>query len=484
MNDINDNNLSFSALLMYIFSLTVTNAVYTCTYTITSEPFPANQTEGTDTSTNVEIPFHPPGTLTSGLFANISIIRQCTTLRFHQVGIVVIERGAWLGLQKLKQLELRENEMTALTPGMFENLYLLEHLNLTSNKIALIDLEAFSNLTSLTELYMSQNFVSVLQKDMFVDLTDLESLILDRNQIFLIEDGAFNGLHSLKTLGLESNNLNSSIFTSTNVFANVTDTLTNLFLQGNWIDAIYNDMFGRFTALEHLSITTKDIEEPNGFRGLDLLYNLWVTGLNIEDVGSNPWGQIGDTLTELKLQLNSGESLSENMFERTPMLRYLSLKSSNISTIHPIAFNRLNSLKHISLQVNNISEEELKSLQSVQQTLERLELSNNRIAAIPKNTFHGFAVLRYLSLSSNRISVLISGGFYGLQSLTELDLSHNLISDVEPGSFEGLFSLRELYLIDNLLTTLQWTAFGLNCAPHSGKCPFLIHCRSEKNLNY
>ena len=242
---------------MYIFSLTVTNAVYTCTYTITSEPFPANQTEGIDTSTNVEIPYHPPGTLTSGLFANISIIRQCTTLRFHQVGIVVIERGAWLGLEKLKQLELRENEMTALTPGMFENLYLLEHLNLTSNKISSIDLEAFSNLTSLTELYMSQNFVSVLQKDMFVDLTDLESLILDRNQIFLIEDGAFNGLHSLKTLGLESNNLNSSIFTSTNVFANVTDTLTNLFLQGNWIDAIYNDMFERFTVLENLSITSR-----------------------------------------------------------------------------------------------------------------------------------------------------------------------------------------------------------------------------------
>ena len=201
---------------------------------------------------------------------------------------------------------------------------------------------------------------------MFVDLTNLKLLTLDNNQISLIKDGTFNGLQSLKTLGLEINNLNSSIFTSINVFASVTDTLTSLFLQGNWIDTIYNDMFRRFTALEHLSITAEDIEEPNGFRGLDSLQDLWVTGLNRENVGSNPWNQIGDTPIKLKLQFNSGESLNENMFERMPILRYLSLDSNNISTIHPTTFNGLFYLEQISLQVNNISAEEIKSLQSVQ----------------------------------------------------------------------------------------------------------------------
>ena len=469
-SSISSDGFIITALLMCMFSLAVTDATYTCTYTINSDstPIPGDMTESTP---SVEI-YHPRGVLTPGLFDNVPLLAKCTTLRFHKVGIAVIERGAWLGLERLERLELRENELTALTRGSFENLRLLRHLNLTSNQITSIHLEAFSNLTALTELFLSKNSISVLQRDMFLDLTNLESLIMDRNQIYFIEDGAFNGLHSLNTLSLKNNNLNSSIFTSVDVLENITDTLTSLFLRGNQFLAIYNDMFNRFTVLQRLSVTAENIEQPNGFRGLDSLRELLVTGIQMMDVGSNTWSQIGDTLIKLELQLESPESLKENMFEKTPMLRYLSLENSSITTSHPTTFNGLNVIEYISLKNNNISEEEIRNLQNVRSTLIRLQLSQNRISTIPKDTFDGFAALKYLSLSSNRISVLMSEGLNGLESLTDLDLSQNAISTVEPGSFEGLFSLRELSLTDNSLTTLEWTAFSLSCTPQSGKYGF------------
>ena len=440
---------------MCIISLPVTEATYVCTFTV-----PDN------TSYRVS-----RGSFSPSRYPELA---QCTIAEYPNTNFVLIEPGAWLGSEHLKQLILYGNQLTALAPRTFENLYLLELLNLTANQIASIDVETFSNLTSLTVLDLSQNSISVLQRDMFMDLTSLESLILDRNQITLIEDGVFNSLHSLNKLALESNNLNSSILTSSNALANVADTLTSLFLLGNRFDAIYNDMLSRFTELEQLSITAENIEEPNGFRGLNSLEDLSVTGLHM-DVDSNTWSHIGDTLAKLALQFDSLESLKGNMFERTPKLRYLSLESSNISIFRPTTFNGLNSIEHISLLNNSISEEEIKNLQNVRGTLMRLELSRNRIAAIPKDIFDGFTALTYLSLSSNRISILIEGGFIGLQSLTQLDLSQNAISAVEPGPFEGLSSLRTLYLTDNLLKTLEWTAFSLRCVPYSGKYPIYIH---------
>ena len=300
-------------------------------------------------------------------------------------------------------------------------------------------------------------------------LSRLQSLDFYKNELDTIEDGAFNGLHSLINLELNNNNLGESIFTSVHVFANVSDTLISLSLDRNRIHTIYNDMFRKFTKLERLTMTAGHIENPYGFRGLNSLTNLYLSGIEFDEIIPDVWSEISDTLTHLELHNSNVDSLNENMFVSTPSVTYLSLGNNRIATIHPGAFNTLNSLKDLILYRNRITEEGIKNLRSVQQTLKGLQLWHNRITSIPKDTFQNFTLLQYLGLAENMISRLTLGGFNGLQSLTSLWLSSNAIAVVEHGSFSGLSSLRYLYLQYNLLTTLELTAFSAYCMRPPGK---------------
>ena len=354
--------------------------------------------------------------------------------------ISTVEPGTWLGINRLRYLELEHNELAVLTTGMFNHLPELKHLYLNDNKISTMESGAFSNLTSLTYLNLYYNSISVLRRDMFVDLSNLAELRIDRNILFWIEDGAFNGLHSLRKLDLENNRLNNSIF-APNVFMDVADTLTSLNLDYNRITRIYNDTFSNFTALQTFDISGLDIVERNGFRGINVL------------------SDIADTLTTLRIYSSPIESLYEDMFGMIPQLKTLVINWCSIETIHPETFISLSNLESLQLRGNRISEEQIKNLQSLPSSLRYLNLNNNRIANIPTGTFEGFSIMGTLTLSVNQISVLISGGFYRLQSLRYLYLTGNVISTVEPGSFLGLSSLTFLSLQNNALTIVVENTF-------------------------
>ena len=354
------------------------------------------------------------------------------------------------------------NQLTILTAGMFDHLSSLRSLVLDSNRISSVYSEAFANLTSLTFLSLARNIFKALQRDMFKDLSKLQSLSFSGNDVHWIEDGAFNGLHSLTFLSLVNNNLNSSIFIP-NVFTNIADTLTVLGLEQNQITVIYNYVFRNFTALKELYIDAHEIVEPYSFRGLDSLHRLLLQNTKWDEINSTVWSEIGDTLTQFSFNFGSVTSMNKNMFLMMPRLSSLGMSYCNIRTIHPEAFNGLNDLLTLALQHNRISEEQIKNLENVGSTLKNLYLWNNKITAIPKDTFESFVALETLSLTSNQLSQLISGGFRGLPSLTSLNLINNAISTMERGSFEGVSSLKILYLRTNYITAiLPGTFNGLN----------------------
>ena len=430
-----------------------------------------NSSEIPEDAYSVRVEYYPVNILTSGMFAHLS---RCRYLTLFQTNVSDIELEAWLGLDQLETLHLGHNEMTTLRAGMFNHLSSIERISFPANKITSIHPQAFGNLTSLTWLNLRINHIRLIQTNTFMYLSHLESLDLSGNELDTIVDGTFNGLHSLKHLTLALNDLDDSIFTRANVFASVADTLESLYLVPNQISTIYNDMFSRFNLLESLAIAARNIEMPNGFRGLNSLNYLRLIGIQFDEIISSMWGEIGDTLTILSLYQSNIDSLTENMFARTPLLKKLHLGFNRIATIHAGAFNTLNSLENLDFQTNRITEEQIKNIQSVQQTLKELQLLNNWITNIPKDTFQNFTLLQYLGLSHNRISKLISGGFYGLQSLIYLRLDSNAISTIEHGSFIGLSSLRYLHLEDNQLTTLEWTAFGVDCMRPPGKYVILL----------
>jgi protein toll len=80
-----------------------------------------------------------------------------------------------------------------------------------------------------------------------------------------------------------------------------------------------------------------------------------------------------------------------------------------------------------------------------------LDLSHNRIQALPADAFIGLSKLKNLKLSKNKLIVVPNDILQSLERLEELDLSNNEISIVESGGFQGVPKLRVVRFNNNKL---------------------------------
>ncbi|XP_066297941.1 platelet glycoprotein Ib alpha chain-like [Branchiostoma lanceolatum] len=129
-------------------------------------------------------------------------------------------------------LMLRSNDISQLSNSSFAGLSLLYSLNLQSNKIRQIPKGVFAS--SIRYLYLKNNLISDITSGAFDDLSLLRELYLDNNAITNIQYGTFHGLVDLQTLSLISNAIDS---VSNDSFSGLTK-LRNLYLQDNAITTI------------------------------------------------------------------------------------------------------------------------------------------------------------------------------------------------------------------------------------------------------
>ncbi|XP_055389879.1 leucine-rich repeat-containing protein 24-like [Condylostylus longicornis] len=115
-------------------------------------------------------------------------------------------------------------------------------------------------------------------------------------------------------------------------------------------------------------------------------------------------------------------------------LQRIYLKKSNIQYIHREAFKDLKILVEV-------------------------DLSDNKIEMLEKETFTGNDRLRILYLSGNPIKKLVAYQFPILPQLRTLDLNDCLINQIDPLSFANLKLLESLYLKNNLLENLSERVF-------------------------
>lgn len=88
------------------------------------------------------------------------------------------------------------------------------------------------------------------------------------------------------------------------------------------------------------------------------------------------------------------------------------------------------------------------------QSLEMLDLSQNKLTQLPERVFEHLTSLRNLDLSSNQITHIAEECFQGMALLERLYLYSNNIESIHPAAFNGLEHLLELKLQNNRLTSL------------------------------
>jgi Leucine-rich repeat (LRR) protein len=152
-------------------------------------------------------------------------------------------------------------------------------------------------------------------------------------------------------------------------------------------------------------------------------------------------------LSVLLLNDNIIAVIPHRMFQNNSLLVELNLSENKIHRLHRETFDGLEKLKNLLLdrnEIENIFPEIFTSLIS----LETLRLDSNRIKRIPPKTFEKTINLKLLGLQKNLLRRINANAFGSLQ-VTTLDLSANEIEEIHDKLFEQMSALKLLYLDRN-----------------------------------
>ncbi len=149
--------------------------------------------------------------LKAGDFDGLSSLRILTLYKNTLSSLPV---DIFSGLDSLNRLDLGSNQLSSLPVGIFSGLSSLNRLNLSYNHLTSLPADSFSGLSSLSSLSLSSNRLSSLPAGIFSGLSSLDWLSLSSNRLIGLPDGTFSGLSSLRSLYLGDNSVPLSIAVS------------------------------------------------------------------------------------------------------------------------------------------------------------------------------------------------------------------------------------------------------------------------------
>ena len=335
--------------------------------------------------------------------------------------------GAFNLLSTLNVLILRENGIEKVTKSTFSGMDNLISVDLSQNFIREVAPGVFSN-SYLNEVNISGNLLKELEAETFINLPILEVLDISHNNLIDIAKGAFDSIPRLKRLYLHHNRLSSY---KGDFFANM-DNDTDL----HTLDLSYNELTYLY---------------PESF---DIHPQLSIVNFSHNKFSFFPTQFIRGLKYLRKLQLNDNliKTLEDGGYANMRMLEELNLSNNELTSISGTAFQNSSQLQRIDLSHNRISM--LKSDTFLGTIRLLVDLSHNNLTDMARGMFQRPKVMRLQSidLSYNKftripVDVLQSQYFH----LDTLKISHNAIQDI-PSDANILLNIKEIDLSYNPLT--------------------------------
>ncbi|PSN47801.1 hypothetical protein C0J52_08184 [Blattella germanica] len=242
--------------------------------------------------------------------------------------------------------------------------------------------------------------------------------IVDAN-ISVLERDSFNGFDQLKSLKIDVPY--SEITLKRGVFDKL-DKLENLeltFYKFNLEPGIFRELFYlRKLFFKKYSLNTQNalILTPGIFNGLQNLKELTLVDVFKTVGGSSFFGL--ENLDILDINANFISNLEQGSFHGLRNIRELHLKNNYLSTIGPGIFGALCDEKFKLTCANLTKISKFCNVSFVLQSLETLDLSDNKITFIHQHAFLGCSKLHTLTLSLNKIQIL---DFFYLPQLGKLE---------------------------------------------------------------
>lgn len=191
------------------------------------------------------------------------------------------------------------------------------------------------------------------------------------------------------------------------------------------------------------------------FRTFTSISELHIGSTNLTKIGSEfTFAGLESSLQKLSF-VNSGiTSLSKSILSKLKHLNHLDIQANKINQLESYAFYGL-PLVSLNLQNNLLESLHEYSFGGLENTLDELNLNNNRLGSFPLAALRRLRKLQTLRLQSNRIALIPDDGFTRLTMLETLDLQWNSLTHLNSRSFITMPKLRTLYCSNNQLTIVS-----------------------------
>ncbi len=193
---------------------------------------------------------------------------------------------------------------------------------------------------------------------------------------------------------------------------------------------------------------------------LSLCSQFWKGNAHLTNI---PTG-LDPKIRSITLSNNLIQSIPNFIFANLSICFFLNLQQNQISRIERNSFEGLVSLRHLNLAHNMISVVHDQAFASPRR-LRILYLQHNKISLVNCSTFESLYNLQTLVLNDNEITAIHEHTFASLQMLSFLQLDHNNLSCISFNLFGNLTSVRNLKLECNKIQSLK--LFPLQCSLHS-----------------
>ena len=309
---------------------------------------------------------------------------------------LVLPEDVFSGLHNLKSLELAAMRLYNSVWHAVKHLRNLNYLTLSNNNITIIDINTINNLQNLTSLNLNDNHIQDIPNGAFESLSLLSYLDLSDNRIRLREGEAFKGLSELKTLLLSGNNIRTI---HKGIFSGLSQ-LDTLDLSRNNISRVDTGTFNGLSQMQisNLSVNKIDIVEMDTFNGLSNLNKLYLAENRVRILSHLLLSRL-TSLRTLDLSCNLIETIPK--FPRS--LTSLNLRNNSILRVDKNSFAGLHGLTHLDLSYNNISE----YTQYLPYTINEWNVSSNELSVA---SFNLASKLEFADFTNNKLkSLTISG---------------------------------------------------------------------------